>query len=133
MRVLRVLRVLSECAPSSAEPLPLSLTTDPSALLSLTLTRVQRRVPRVPRCLQQVALLLHREEAHALLLDLQGQRDTKGSEIGGCGGGEIGGCGGGEIGGCGGGSLKHPREWLGAQWADLFVGVPSCPEPPGAP
>ena len=48
-------------------------------------------------------------------------------------GGEIGGCGGGEIGGCGGGSLKHPRERLGAQWADLFVGVPSCPEPPGAP
>ena len=36
---------------------------------------------------------------------------------------------GGEIGGFGGGSLEHPRQWLGAQWDGLFLGVPSCPEP----
>eukprot|EP00964_Phaeocystis_antarctica_P090856 scaffold58190_cov64-Phaeocystis_antarctica.AAC.2 len=40
---------------------------------------------------------------------------------------------GGEIGDFGGGSLEHPRQWLGAQWPDLTLGVPSCPEPPGAP
>ena len=40
---------------------------------------------------------------------------------------------GGEIGDFGGGSLEHPRQWLGAQWRGLFLGVPSCPEPPGAP
>ena len=40
---------------------------------------------------------------------------------------------GGGIGGFGGGALEHPRQWLGAQWAGLFLGVPSCPEPPGAP
>ena len=39
----------------------------------------------------------------------------------------------GEIGGFGGGSLEQPRQWLGTQWADLFLGMPSCPEPPGAP
>ena len=38
-----------------------------------------------------------------------------------------------EIGGFGGGWLEQPRQWLGAQWAGLFLGVPSCPEPPGAP
>ena len=27
------------------------------------------------------------------------------------------------IGGFGGGSLEHPRQWLGAQWAGLFLGV----------
>ena len=36
------------------------------------------------------------------------------------------------IGGFGGGSLEHPRQWLRAQWADLFLGVPNCREPPGA-
>ena len=40
---------------------------------------------------------------------------------------------GGGIGGFGGGSLEHPRQWLGAQWAGLFPGGPSQPEPPGAP
>eukprot|EP00964_Phaeocystis_antarctica_P006186 scaffold3367_cov52-Phaeocystis_antarctica.AAC.2 len=40
---------------------------------------------------------------------------------------------GGEIGDFGGGSLEHPRQWLGAQWRGLTLGVPSCPEPPGAP
>ena len=40
---------------------------------------------------------------------------------------------GGETGGFGGGSLEQPRRWLGAQWAGLFLGVPSCPGPPGAP
>ena len=40
---------------------------------------------------------------------------------------------GGDIGNLGGGSLEHPRQWLGAQWAGLFLGVPSRPEPPGAP
>ena len=29
------------------------------------------------------------------------------------------------IGGFGGESLEHPRQWLGAQWAGLFLGVPS--------
>ena len=38
-----------------------------------------------------------------------------------------------EIGGFGGGSLEQPRRWLDAQWAGLFLGVPSYPEPPGAP
>ena len=37
-----------------------------------------------------------------------------------------------EIGGIGGGLLEQTRRWLGAQWAGLFLGVPSCPEPPGA-
>ena len=27
----------------------------------------------------------------------------------------------------------YPRQWQGAQWAGLFVRVPSWPEPPGAP
>ena len=40
---------------------------------------------------------------------------------------------GGGIGSFGGGSLEHPRQWLGAQWPGLFLGVPSCSEPPGAP
>ena len=40
---------------------------------------------------------------------------------------------GGEVGGFAGGSLEHPRQWLGAQWDGLLLGVPSCPEPPGAP
>ena len=40
---------------------------------------------------------------------------------------------GGEIGGYEGGSLEHLRRWLGAQWLGLTPGVPSCPEPPGAP
>ena len=40
---------------------------------------------------------------------------------------------GGEIGDFGGGSLEPPRRWLGAQWLGLTEGVPSCPEPPGAP
>ena len=39
---------------------------------------------------------------------------------------------GGEIGGFGGGWLEQSRQWLGAQWAGLFLGVPSYPEPPGA-
>ena len=30
-----------------------------------------------------------------------------------------------EIGGLGGGSLERPRQWLGAQQAGLFLGVPS--------
>eukprot|EP00964_Phaeocystis_antarctica_P004701 scaffold2549_cov57-Phaeocystis_antarctica.AAC.6 len=38
-----------------------------------------------------------------------------------------------EIGGFGGGSLEHPGQWRGTQWAGPFLGVPSCPEPPGAP
>eukprot|EP00964_Phaeocystis_antarctica_P004042 scaffold2172_cov65-Phaeocystis_antarctica.AAC.2 len=41
--------------------------------------------------------------------------------------------GGGDLGGFGGGWLEHLRQWLGAKWADLFLGVPSWPEPPGAP
>ena len=40
---------------------------------------------------------------------------------------------GGGIGSFGGGSLEHPRQWLAAQWLGLFLGVPSCPELPGAP
>ena len=40
---------------------------------------------------------------------------------------------GGEIGGFGGGLLEHPRQWLGAQWAGLALGVPSCPGLRGAP
>ena len=40
---------------------------------------------------------------------------------------------GGEMGGFGDGSLEHPRHWLGPQWAGLFLGVPSCLEPQGAP
>ena len=40
---------------------------------------------------------------------------------------------GGGVGGFGGGSLEHPRQWRGVQWDGLFLGVPSCPEPPGAP
>ena len=40
---------------------------------------------------------------------------------------------GGEIGDFGGGWLEHPRQWLGTQWSGLFLGVPGCPEPPGAP
>ena len=39
----------------------------------------------------------------------------------------------GGMGGFGGGWLEQPRQWWGAQWAGLFLGVPSCPEPPGAP
>ena len=39
----------------------------------------------------------------------------------------------GEIGDFGGGSLEQPRRWLGDQWAGLLLGVPSCPEPLGAP
>ena len=39
----------------------------------------------------------------------------------------------GDIGHFGGGSLEHPRQWLGAQCAGLFLGVLRCPEPPGAP
>ena len=38
-----------------------------------------------------------------------------------------------EIGGSGGGWLEPPRQWLGTQWVGLFLGVLSCPEPPGAP
>ena len=30
-------------------------------------------------------------------------------------------------GGSGGGWPEHPRRWLGAQWAGLFLVVPSCP------
>jgi hypothetical protein len=37
------------------------------------------------------------------------------------------------MGGFGGGWLEHPRQWLGALWAGRFLGVPSRPEPPGAP
>ena len=40
---------------------------------------------------------------------------------------------GGEIGGVGGGSLEHPRQCQGTQRAGLFLGGPSCAEPPGAP
>ena len=40
--------------------------------------------------------------------------------------------GGGDLGGFGGGWLEHPRQWLGAKWADLLLGVPSCPEPLGS-
>ena len=40
---------------------------------------------------------------------------------------------GGEIGGFEGGWLAHQGPWLGAQWAGLFLGVPSCPEPPSTP
>ena len=40
---------------------------------------------------------------------------------------------GGEMSDNGGGWLEHPRPWLGAQWASLFLGVLSCPEPPDAP
>ena len=36
----------------------------------------------------------------------------------------------GEMGGFGGGWLEQPRQW---QWDVLFLEVPSCPEPPGAP
>ena len=38
-----------------------------------------------------------------------------------------------DIGGFGGGWLEHQRQWLDALWAGLFMGVSSCPEPPGAP
>ena len=38
-----------------------------------------------------------------------------------------------EIGDFGGSSLEPPRRWPGAQWLGLAVGVPGCPEPPGAP
>eukprot|EP00964_Phaeocystis_antarctica_P050984 scaffold29725_cov54-Phaeocystis_antarctica.AAC.1 len=38
-----------------------------------------------------------------------------------------------KIGGFGGGWLEHPKRWLGAQWTGIFLGVPGCPEPPGAP
>ena len=48
--------------------------------------------------------------------------------------GHLGGAKRGEIGRFyGGGALEHPRRWRGAQWAGLFLGVPRCPEPPGAP
>ena len=40
---------------------------------------------------------------------------------------------GGEMGGFGGAQLEHPRQWRGAQWPSLSLGVPSRPEPPGAP
>eukprot|EP00964_Phaeocystis_antarctica_P042581 scaffold24419_cov43-Phaeocystis_antarctica.AAC.1 len=40
---------------------------------------------------------------------------------------------GGTLGGYGGGGLEHRGQWPSAQWAGLFLGVPSCPEPPGAP
>ena len=33
----------------------------------------------------------------------------------------------------GGGSLEPPRPRRGAPWLGLTLGVPSCPEPPGAP
>ena len=39
----------------------------------------------------------------------------------------------GEIGDFGGSSLEHPRQWLGSQWLGFPLGVPSRPEPPGAP
>ena len=38
-----------------------------------------------------------------------------------------------EMGGFGGGWLEHPKWWLGSRWLGLALGVPSCPEPPGAP
>ena len=37
------------------------------------------------------------------------------------------------IGGFGGGWLEHPRQRMGAQWAGLSLGVPSCQEPQGTP
>ena len=37
-----------------------------------------------------------------------------------------------EVGDFGGGSLGPPRRRLGAQWLGLTLGVPSCPELPGA-
>jgi len=40
---------------------------------------------------------------------------------------------GGGLGDFGGSSREPPRQWLGAQWLGLILGVPSCPEPPGAP
>ena len=43
---------------------------------------------------------------------------------------------GGDIGDFGGGRLEIAAQWLGplgAQWAGLCIGVPSCSEPPGAP
>ena len=40
---------------------------------------------------------------------------------------------GGGVDGFGGGWLEQSRRWLGAQWAGLFLGVPSCAEPPGVP
>eukprot|EP00964_Phaeocystis_antarctica_P003934 scaffold2105_cov62-Phaeocystis_antarctica.AAC.5 len=40
---------------------------------------------------------------------------------------------GGEIGGFGGGSLEPQQQWLSAQWAGRSLGVPRCPESPGAP
>ena len=40
---------------------------------------------------------------------------------------------GGGIGGLGGGWLEQPRQWLGAQWLGLFLGVPRCAELPGVP
>ena len=43
-------------------------------------------------------------------------------------GGEIGW----KIGGFDGGGREHTGQWQGAQWPDLTLGVPSCPEPPGA-
>ena len=33
----------------------------------------------------------------------------------------------------GGSSLGPPRRWRGGQWLGVALGVPSCPEPPGAP
>ena len=54
--------------------------------------------------------------ANAVLPILKGQR-VKGSKIGDFGGG----------------SLEPPRPWRGARWLGLALGVPSCPEPPGAP
>ena len=38
---------------------------------------------------------------------------------------------GGGIGGFG-GSFEHPRQWLGAQYAGLFLGVLSCSASTGA-
>jgi hypothetical protein len=32
---------------------------------------------------------------------------------------------GGDLGGFGGDQLEHSRQWQGAQWAGLFLGVPS--------
>ena len=40
---------------------------------------------------------------------------------------------GGGIGGFGSGWIERLRQWLGAQWTGLALGVSSCPEPPGAP
>ena len=39
----------------------------------------------------------------------------------------------GELGGFGGGALERPRRWMGSWWQGLALGVPSRPEPPGAP